>query len=246
MQADAEARIESALDHAFAVDFEDLRRGKAAHQRLTHLGRIGAVLRSEQQRLGHRLDIQGDDDLVRHLGGLAVAIGADQGDVLAHALEQWQGAGEGLAVAADHDAQGRGLGPDFTAGHRCIEVLRALFIDPGGEGLGGGGGDRAHVDDDLARADPGGDAIGAEQHVFDLRGVRHHDDDELGFLGDFLRVRQGHGAGGDEVGRSGVVMLGQEQAVTRFLQVRSHGVAHDAGADKTDFSHEKILLSYLS
>jgi hypothetical protein len=29
------------------------------------------------------------------------------------------------------------------------------------------------------------------------------------------------------------------------LQVRRHWVAHDAGADKSDFSHEKILLSLL-
>ncbi|MCY1247013.1 hypothetical protein D9M72_603020 [compost metagenome] len=34
----------------------------------------------------------------------------------------------------------------------------------------------------------------------------------------------------------------QEQAVTGFLQVQRHWVAHDAGADKSDFSHEKILL----
>src|SRR5450830_1724656 len=43
VQIDAKARIEGALDHAFAVYFKDLRRGKATHQRLTHLGRIGAV-----------------------------------------------------------------------------------------------------------------------------------------------------------------------------------------------------------
>jgi hypothetical protein len=30
--------------------------------------------------------------------------------------------------------------------------------------------------------------------------------------------------------------------VTGFLQVQRHWVAHDAGADKSDFSHEKILL----
>jgi hypothetical protein len=30
-----------------------------------------------------------------------------------------------------------------------------------------------------------------------------------------------------------------------FLQVQRHWVAHDAGADKSDFSHEKILLFLL-
>ena len=71
---------------------------------------------------------------------------------------------------------------------------------------------------------------------------KRHDDDEFGFLGHFFRVRQGNGASGDQVGRRGVVVCRQEQAVTGFLQVRRHWVAHDAGADKSDFSHEKILL----
>jgi hypothetical protein len=53
-----------------------------------HLGRIGAGLGGEQQRFGHRLDVQRHDDLVGHLGGLAVAVAADQRDVLAHQFKQ--------------------------------------------------------------------------------------------------------------------------------------------------------------
>ena len=68
VQLDAEARVEGALDHALAVHLEDARAGEAAHQRLAHLGRIGAGLGGEQQRLGHRLDGQRDDDLVGDLG----------------------------------------------------------------------------------------------------------------------------------------------------------------------------------
>ncbi|MNV76592.1 hypothetical protein D3C71_1699510 [compost metagenome] len=120
--------------------------------------------------------------------------------------------------------------------------MRAFFVDPGRESLGGGRRDRAHVDDDFAFAHACSDAVGTEQHVIDLRGIGHHDDDELGFLGDFFRVRQGNGASGDQVGGRRVVVGRQEQAVTGFLQVRRHWVAHDAGADKSDFSHEKILL----
>ena len=77
VQIDAKAWIECALDHTFAVHFKDLRRGEAAHQRFTHLGRVGAVFRGEQQRFSHRLDVQCDDDLVRHFGGLAVAVAAE-------------------------------------------------------------------------------------------------------------------------------------------------------------------------
>ena len=46
------------------------------------------ALRREQQGLADRLDGQGDDDLVGDLGGLAGADIADQGDVLAHQIEQ--------------------------------------------------------------------------------------------------------------------------------------------------------------
>ncbi|MNY24077.1 hypothetical protein D3C86_1577710 [compost metagenome] len=123
--------------------------------------------------------------------------------------------------------------------------MRAFFVDLCCESLGGGRRDRAHVDHHFAFANTGGNAISAEQHVIDLWGIRHHDDDEFGFLGDFLRVRQGNGASGDQVGRRRVVVGRQEQAVTGFLQVQRHWVAHDAGADKSDFSHEKILLFLL-
>ena len=87
VQFDAEARLESALDHALAMHFENARGGKAAHQRLPHLGRIGAGLRCEHQRFADRLDGQRHDDLVGDLGGLAVAVAADQRDVLAHLVE---------------------------------------------------------------------------------------------------------------------------------------------------------------
>ncbi len=65
--------IEGALDHALAMHLEDARAGEAAHQRLAHLGRVGAGLGREHQRLGHRLDVQRHDDLVGDLGGLPVA-----------------------------------------------------------------------------------------------------------------------------------------------------------------------------
>ncbi len=242
VQVDAEARVEGALDHALGMHLEDFRRGKATHQRFTHLGRVGAVLGGEQQRFADSLDIQGDDDLVGHLGGLAVTVATHAGDVLAHGLEQWQGALEGVRAAANHDAQGGGLGTYFATGHRGVQVGSAGGLDFFGEGFGGGRGDRAHVDHHLVRAHAFGHAVVTEQHAFHLWGVRHHDDDELGFLGHFFRVGQGHCTGGDQVGWRGVVVGGNENAVPCFLQVLGHGLAHDAGADETDFSHENMPL----
>jgi hypothetical protein len=88
VQLDAKARVEGALDHPLAVHLEDAARGEAAHQRLAHLGRVGAGAAREQQRLADRGDVEGDDDLVGDLGRLPVADAADEGDVLAHLLEQ--------------------------------------------------------------------------------------------------------------------------------------------------------------
>src|SRR3546814_13381537 len=42
------------------------------------------------------------------------------------------------------------------------------------------------------------------------------------------------------------VMFGQEDVVTGFLQVLSHGQAHDAGADESDFSHDLSPLDRTS
>ena len=115
MQFDAEARIERALDHALGMDFEHARRGEAAEQRLAHLGRIGARLFREDQRLGGGLDVQRDDDLVGDLGDLAVADRADVGDVLAHQLEQRADALERGGLATAHDRQRGVLGADLAA-----------------------------------------------------------------------------------------------------------------------------------
>src|ERR687889_5690 len=48
---------------------------------------ISACRRRKQQGLANRLDRQRHDDLVGDLGGLSVAVGAHQRDVLAHLVE---------------------------------------------------------------------------------------------------------------------------------------------------------------
>ncbi len=87
VQLNAEARLEIARDHALAMHFKDARIREAAHQCRPHLGRIGARLGGEEQRLADSLNGEGDDDLVRDLGGLPIAVAADEIDVLAHQLE---------------------------------------------------------------------------------------------------------------------------------------------------------------
>ena len=87
MQLDAKTRVEAALDHPLAVHFEDARRCKTSHQRLTHSAGVRTRLGGEQQRFAHCFDGQRYDDLVRDLAGLAVAVASHERDVLAHQLE---------------------------------------------------------------------------------------------------------------------------------------------------------------
>ena len=118
---------------------------------MPHFGRIGAGARREQEGLANRLDGQCDDDLVGDLGRLAVAVAADQCDVLAHQIEERFDLGEGALGSADHDRQGRRLGADLAAGDRRVEIVAPLLVDLRGEELGLDRRDRAHIDDDLPR-----------------------------------------------------------------------------------------------
>ena len=96
---------EDALDHAFAMHLEDATCGKAAHQGLAHLGRVGAGLAGKDQGFTNRRNVERDDDLVGDLCRLAVAVAADQGDVFAHQFEQRLDQVEGRLGATDHDGQ---------------------------------------------------------------------------------------------------------------------------------------------
>ncbi|MNX83035.1 hypothetical protein D3C86_1147850 [compost metagenome] len=242
MEFDAEAGVERALDHPLAVHFQNARRREAAHQRLTHLGRVGASLGREQQRLGHRLDVQRHDDLVGHLGGLAVAVAADQRDVLAHQLEQRLDLIERLGRAAHHDGQRGRLGAHLAAGHRRVEVGGAKLVDARGKVLGGDRRDRAHVHHDLAvagflagRLERRRHALVGEQHRLHVRGVRHHDDDDVRALGHFLGAGA-HGHAGVHQRLRRRIDVVHEQRVPGGAQVARHRRAHDAEADKADVS----------
>ena len=236
VQLDAEPRIEAALHHPLAMHLQDARTGEPAHQGLTHAGRIGAGLGGEQQRLAHRLDGQRHDDLVGDLGGLAVAVAADQGDVAAHLLEQRPHPLERRLGAAHHDGQ-RGLArADLAAGDRRIQVVAAERVDAAGELLGRDRRDGAHVHHHAAGGEALGDAVRAEQHGFDMRRVRHHQDDDVGLGGDLAARPAGDGTGIEQFLRQGAGAV-QEQRVAGGLQVPRHRPPHDAEPDESDLAH---------
>ena len=73
MQPNPETGGESALQHPLGMDFQHAGRREPAHQRFPHLRGIGAGFGREDQRLADGLDVQGDDDLIGDLAGLASA-----------------------------------------------------------------------------------------------------------------------------------------------------------------------------
>jgi hypothetical protein len=183
-------------------------------------------------------DVEGDDDLVRDLGRLTVAVASDQRDVLAHLLEQRTDALEHRRIAAAHDGQRRGLGADLAARHRRVDVIGTGGVDSLGERLGRDGRDRAHVDDRLARAaaarlQRGRDSAGPEQDRFDVGRVGNHDEDDLRLPGHLGRVRAGDRARrGDAVGDPAAAL--DEQLVARIDEVKRHRRSHDPEPDESD------------
>lgn len=147
------------------------------------LGGVRAGARGKDERLSDRFDRQRDDDLIGDLAGLAVAVPAHEGDVLPHGLEQGLGLFERLPGAAAHDGQRRVLRADLAARHRRVDIVASELVDPLGEGLGRDGRDRAHVDHQLVRRKPCGDAIGREENGFDVGRIRNHDDHNIAASG---------------------------------------------------------------
>ena len=167
----SEARIEGALDHPLAVHFQNLRGGKAAHQRFAHLGRIGAGLGGEQQRFGHGLDVQRDDDLIGDLGVCPSPLPPTSVMFLPISLEQRLDLLERAFAAAHHDRQCRVFRADLAAGNRRIEILAAELVDLLGESLRLDRRDRAHVDHESCRAQPFGAMPSAPNKTYSTSGV---------------------------------------------------------------------------
>ena len=105
------------------------------------------------------------------------------------------------------------------------QIVVAMTIQAVGEAL---------VFASKAGAEPGGDAVGAEQHGLDVGRVRQHHDDHLGLFGHLLGRSAGDAAAVQQLLRHGAA--GPEvQLVAAHLQVLRHWPAHDAEPDEADF-----------
>ena len=65
-----------------------------------------------------------------------------------------------------------GLGADFTARHRSVDIFAAQIIDLLGKNLGVDRRDRAHIDHGLARGQSLGNTVLAKQNRSDMGRVK--------------------------------------------------------------------------
>ena len=115
MQGDAKTRRKCAFDHSLTMHFKYPRCCKTTQQRLPHGGRVGTGLGGKDQSLAYGGDVQGYDNLVGNLAGLAVAVATYASDVFTHQLKQRADAIKHRRITAHHDGQGGVARPDLTA-----------------------------------------------------------------------------------------------------------------------------------
>src|SRR5574340_373181 len=235
VQLDLEAGLVVGVEHALAVDLEDAAAGEAAHQCLAHLHRVDAVAACEKNRLGNALEGEADDDLVAALDDLAGAVAADVDDAAAEDLEQRAHLVEDRYFSADHDRERAFARAGFASGHRRVEHVHAALGERGGDATGGGRGDGAHVDDDVAGFGALDEAAVAENDLLDVGRVGDDGKGDVGFGCDLgggaLAEGPPYQDGLDAVEAAAV----DGQLVPRAQQVFRHRAAHDAAADESDF-----------
>jgi hypothetical protein len=212
-----------------------------AHERLAYFRRIGAGLRREEQRLADRFDRQRDDDLVRNLRRLPVTVSADERDVFAHLLEERLDLGKSALRSADHDRQRRRFRSYLAAGDGGVEVVAAELVDARREMFRFDRRDRAHVDDDLPRLESLGDAVFPEEHAFDVRRIRDHQEDDLGLPRDLFAVAADRRAAAGQIAGDRSDRM-DEQLVPGRFEMSRHRRTHDAEPDETNFTHDDAFL----
>ena len=80
------------------------------------------------------------------------------------------------------------------------------------------------------------DAVLAEQHGFDMRRIRHHDDDGVGLLRDLLARFADDAARRDQFRRDRRDVV-QENAMACGQKMAGHRPSHGAKADEADIDH---------
>ena len=144
-------------------------------------------------------------------------------------------------IAADHHRQGAVDGFWFAAAHRRVQHFNTFgpqrFADfPARQRR-----DRAHINHHGARLCPFDNAVFTQRHLFHMRRVWQHGDNDVALFGNRLRRRCGLCTRGNHVGNRFRVTVGHHQRITGFQQIFAHRFAHNAKTDKTYFDCHNVL-----
>src|SRR5690606_36800805 len=134
-------------------------------------GDVVVVRVEEDDRLGQRLQVRGDDELVGDLDRLPGPGVADADYGGAHRADQVPPALDGVGGAADHDRQRALAGRGLPAGHGRVERAVPRRDEALGDLARGAGLDGAHFAVGGARREMLVHAAGAEGDPTDVRGV---------------------------------------------------------------------------
>ena len=119
--------------------------------------------------------------------------------------------------------------------HGGVDQFLALGPECIADPARGGRVDSAHLDDNAARLQASGDAIGTQDRLLDVLGLGQHSDHEVAGGTHFTRCLGRLGAGLDQTVHRLLAEVKHGQFMPVLEDVRGHGSAHDAQADKSDF-----------
>jgi hypothetical protein len=196
---------------------------------------------AEIQRLGQALDDAGDAHLVHHLGDLARARRADQGDRLGVGVGHRLGPVERALLAAAHNRELAALGARLAARHRRIDEVDADLLCRRMQLAGDVGRSRGVVEQDRALRHAGEGAVVAQHHRAQMAVVADAAEYDLLARGRFLRrlrrfalvlLGPGLGLGEGPVVDRHIVALGGEMS--------RHRKAHHAQTQKRHLGHRSL------
>ena len=235
VQVDLETRLVVAGDHHGSLCVHDGGACQTALDGLKDQLRVHTSLLCQRQRLGQSLDVAGHDDLVGQLGSVAGThlTAADRRST--HGIQHRLIGIKDLLLAAYHKAQGAVNGLGFTAGDGSIQHLHALLLQLGVDLLGGHRVDGRAVNEHCTGLHVGNYAVFAQHHLFDLRRVGQHSDDNVALLTDLLLGGPLCTGSFQFLHGSLAAVIHQQIRIACLQQVLCHRFAHDAQTDKSNF-----------
>ena len=184
VQIDAEARLEVTIHHHRCLGIQHGAARKTTANGLIDQIRINARFGGQRQCFGHGRDVQRHNHLVCQLGDVACANFTGMHHGASHGFHQVVVFVEHGFIAPHHHRQSTVDGFRFATADRRIQHLHAFRFQRLANFAARQRGDRTHVDHHQARLRAVDNAVLTQRHLFHVRGVWQHGDNDIALLGD--------------------------------------------------------------